>query len=176
MATNIPLTIQATIKSPQAGMSAIHFGDQHLTFSPAVLDNYWVVVLDRSNLDVKANFSFSDTSQIPPELKPFLGDTGYIMIFTTSQLSFGNFPKDGLYDFLISEGAGTALKTGIQISEALKDNWINKAAYTLVAILGEEGSRCYESMDIEEDALITALQLIPIMIEGKTLYTPAAIS
>ena len=176
MTSNIPLTIMASIDGGVAGYSKISIGDNRLKFPGEVYDQYWGVIIDRLDLSVVSKFTFSDFSKVPEELEPYLGKTQYILILTSCRLDLTKIPTDALVDFLKTEGSGIALEKATQISDAFSGNWPEHCAYTLVAVLGDEGSRAYEGFEVFGPAMVSTLELVPITIEGKTYYTPISMN
>jgi hypothetical protein len=171
MASNVPLTIQTVQNSNNDGTIVI--GSNTLNLSYSTYSNvYWAVVLDRSDLSVKANFTFSDNSNVPSQLQPFLGNTQYVLILTTQSLSTTNLPQGALYSFLTSEGAGTELKRIEQIYEALNCGtwgWVN---YCFVGVLGNANTISFEYSSYE-NTLLSTLYFFPVGFGSGVLYTPA---
>jgi len=185
MANNVSITIQATTDPVKLGYSRFAMGDGENQYIPIDRSapnhggtQYWIVIIERTTLKIEASFAFNDNSAIPPQLKPYQGNSQYFMIFSTYQMYMGQFPTGDLYNFLISEGAGVQLKRAEQIYANLNCSSITQAAYTLVAVLGDDGGAAFEGLKLAIDGpgLVTTLQLIPIDIGGKPLYTPGALT
>lgn len=175
MASNVSLSILAS----NTGMnlnSRITFGTQKLISPYTNHNQYWIVVIDRYDLSVKANFHVSNNNSVPAQLGPFMGNTQYIMILTTQNLGSNNLPTGPFYDFLISEGAGVQLKRAEQIYEAFGCASFGNVAYTLVSILGDDGGPAFEGSNFVDHAYFTTLELVAVDIAGKTIYTPASLS
>lgn len=171
MANNVPLTIQTVMSGNMP--SAMVIGSNNLSIDMKLRNVYWFVVLDRSDLSVKANFTTTTNNAVPSQLQPFQNDSQYVMIMTTQNLGTGYLPQGPLYDFLINEGAGTQLKRAEQIYEALNCGtwgWIN---YAYVAILGDPSTNGFEFLSYYQGAILSTLFFFPTNIGGKTIYTPA---
>ena len=181
MSSIVPLTISASTTKSQSP-SRIGIGKNNFfTITPppnAVDPLYWILIVDRSTLQVKENFTFSDNAAIPAKLSVYLGHSQYLMIFTTYQMFLGNFPTGKLYKFLMTEGAGLELKRAEQIAETINCSAAILSNYTLVSVLGNDGGESFEEFMLytESNLLVTTLQLIPFSLGGKTLYTPAEIT
>lgn len=171
MATNVPLTIQTTQNTNTDGVIVV--GTNRLSLAYGTYSNvYWAVVLDRSDLSVKANFTFSDNSSVPSQLQPFLGNTQYVLILSTQGLTTTNLPQGALYSFLTGEGASTELNRIEQIYEALNCGtwgWVN---YCFVGVLGSANTISYEFSTYEE-TLLSTLYFFPVSFGNGVLYTPA---
>lgn len=171
MANNVPLTIQTPMSGNLA--SRIVIGSNQLAIDQNLRNVYWFVILDRSDLSVKANFTTTTNNAVPSQLSPYLNDSKYIMILTTQNLGTGHLPQGALYDFLINEGANRQLNRAEQIFEALNCGnwgWIN---YVYVAVLGDTSTSGFEYLDLYNSAILTTLHFFPVTIGGQTLYTPA---
>lgn len=172
MASNVPLTIQAGI-SPNYG-SQIVIGSKSVTPPKFGSNMYWALILDRTNLAVKENFTFTSNNMVPPQVTPYIEGSKYIMILTTMGLSTQNLPQGAFYDFLIESGAGAALKRIEQIFEALNCGTWGQAGYTFVTVLDKDPSTSgFDFSDIYEYALVSTLQFIPFQIGPNVLYSPA---
>ena len=136
-------------------------------------NEYCVVVLQRSDLKIVTSFTFTDNSSVPSQLSPYLGNADYTFIFTTNALSSANLPTGALYDWLISEGAGTCLKSLEQLYAGLNcGNW-GAFSYALVGVFGssDEGG-AIEGMAVQQNALLMTLEYQPVTVAGNTFYTP----
>ena len=175
MSSNVPLSIQTSV-SDVSSPSIINIGGNRLSFSdPAYTGLYWIVILDRSDLSVKLNINFSSNNAVPPALAPFLpGNSQYIMILSTYNLSSANLPTGKFYNFLISEGAGAKLKTLEQIYAAFNCSSWGRMGYALVTVLNNSPSGSFEfkSETYNDQLMASTLLLDPIQIGSQTLYTP----
>lgn len=168
MATNIPLTIQCSCVPYPPGK--IVFGTNNLSISASAGDCYWVVVVDRTDLTIVQNFTFSDSSDVPPALVPYQDNSQYMMILTSNQLISYNLPTGDFYNFLVSVGAGPALQNLEQIYTALGSGYWTTMAYTLVAVF--DSSAGYEYSDYQNNVVVNTLTLIPVQVGSGVLYTP----
>lgn len=180
-ATNVPLTLQTMISySNNSYFSAMGIGktglNQQVTVAPATLGYYWIVLLDRSDLSVKLNFTFQANNAIPSQLAPFISSQGqYILILTTIGLSSSNLPTGDFYNFLIKEGAGAQLKTLEQIYAAFNCGTWGRFGYTMVTVLDGENSGSFEFSAITGWAMVSTLLFQPVQVGSQTIYTPIAI-
>jgi hypothetical protein len=171
MASNVPLTIQTIQNTTLA--STIVIGSNTLSCQYTLKNVYWIVILDRADLSVKANFTFATNNVVPSQLQPFLNNAQYIMILTTQSLATSNLPQGAFYNFLVGEGAETLLNKAEQIYEALNCGtwgWLN---YTYVCVIGDQSSSGYEFLDYYNSAVVNTLYFFPITVGNQTLYTPA---
>ena len=170
MASNVPLTIQTIQNSNNDGTIVI--GSNALYLSYSTHNNvYWAVVLDRSDLSVKANFTFTTNDVVPSQLTPFAGNSQYILILSTQSLQTANLPQGAFYDFLTKEGASSGLNRMEQIYEALNCGtwgWVN---YAFVTVLGDDSSGSFEFVNYE-GALLSTLYFFPVQVGSAVLYTP----
>ncbi|MFN8288653.1 MAG: hypothetical protein U0U70_00210 [Chitinophagaceae bacterium] len=171
MASNVPLTIQTGIMQNYG--SRIVFGSNNLSINYSLQNVYWAVVIDRTNLNVVQNFTFTDNQDVPSQLTPYLNNPQYLMILTTQNLSSANLPAGSLYQMLMNEGAGAQLQRLEQIYESLSCGTWGWMGYSLVSVL--DNSVSYESSAFYDNAFVTTLQLIPIQVGTGVLYTPATI-
>jgi hypothetical protein len=172
MATNVPLTIQ-TIQNVN-NSSQIVIGSNSLICEQKQ-NVYWFVVVDRSDLSVKANFTTSTNNAVPSQLTPYLNNTQYVMIVTTQGLTTANLPTGPLYEFFIKEGAGSVLNRAEQIYETLgcgSWGWLN---YAYATILGDANSDGFEFMGLYEPTMVTTLTFMPTTVNGATIYTPTTL-
>ncbi|NOT50045.1 MAG: hypothetical protein HOP10_02065 [Chitinophagaceae bacterium] len=171
MASNVPLTIQTGVTQNYG--SYIVIGSNALALNYQLQNIYWAVVVDRSNLNVVQNFTFTDNQNVPSQLTPYIGNPQYILILTTQNLSSTNLPAGNFYQLLVKEGAGVQLQRLEQIYEALSCGTWGWMGYTLVAVL--DNSTSYESAEFYDNAFVTTLQLIPVQVGSGVLYTPATL-
>ena len=128
------------------------------------------MVVDRSNLNVVQNFTFTDNQNIPSQLSPYVNNSGYILILTTSRLQSNNLPAGSFYQFLMSIGAGSALLSIEQIYATLSCGTWGNMAYTLVAVL--DGSGGIEFSDYNFNIVAYPIQLMPVTFGSSVMYTP----
>ncbi|WP_235297962.1 hypothetical protein [Portibacter marinus] len=166
---SIALTIQAPLVNNLGARIVI--GKNQLYLDSSKINLYWMVVVDRTDLSVKANFTFSTNDKVPKELNPYLNNSQYILILTTQLLKSANLPVGDFYNYLIKEGADRELKRCEQIFAALNcGNWAYWA-YSYVTIMGDDTTSGFELFGFTDSTIMT-LQLQPVNISGKTYYTP----
>jgi hypothetical protein len=172
MAGIVPLTIQTGVRS--SSNSVIVIGSNYLSLKAAVQNVYWAVIVDRTNLTVVENFTFSDNQNVPPQLVPYSTNDQYIFILTTQGLTSANLPAGKLYQFLIQEGAGVQLKKLEQVYAALNCGSWGWMGYALVSVFDTRGS--FEFAEYYQHAMLSTLQLVPVQIGSGVLYTPGNLS
>lgn len=169
MAANVPLTIQTCVYNNYGNIVCI--GNNVLQLGYGTPNLYWAIVVDRTNLNVVANFTFSDNSNVPSQLAPYQGNPQYMLILSTMQLSSTNLPVGNLYKFLVSQGAGSELQRIEQIYAALNCGTWGNLGYTLVTVLDTTGG--YDYSEYYQQAFVSTLQLIPVQVGSGIMYTPA---
>ena len=173
MASPVPLTVQSSNSRNITANIVIGSNSLHLALNDWNL--YWVVVVDRVDLSVKANFTFTENDQIPPQLNPFLQNTQYILIVTTQMLGSNNLPVGAWHEFLLDEGANVELFKLEQIFEAFNCGTWGNMGYSFVAVSGDDGGKGYESGNVLEIVDFLTLTLLPVEVDGKPMYTPTSI-
>lgn len=164
---NVPLTIQCCLYNNYGNVVSI--GSNNLVLGYTTPNLYWAVVVDRTNLNVVANFTFSDNSDVPSQLAPY-SNSGYILVLSTMQLLCTNLPVGNFYNFLVSIGAGKELQRVEQIFGSLNcGTWAN-LGYVLVTVMDETQGYDYSSYD--QNAFLSTLELMPIQVGTGELYTP----
>lgn len=172
MASNVPLTIQTGLMANYG--SAIVIGSNQIFLDYQLNNQFWVVVIDRTDLSVKLNLNFSANNAVPSQLNQYIGNGQYLMIFTTQNLSSTNLPTGALYQFLTQQGAANVLNDLEQIYEALNCGSWGWMSYLCVAMLDNSGS-AYEFSNIYNPAMVNTFQLIPVQVGNQTLYTPVSV-
>jgi hypothetical protein len=170
MASNVPLTIQTCVYNNIGNEVCIGSNILQLGYSTPNL--YWAVVVDRSNLNVVLNFTFSDNSNVPPQLAAYQNNPKFMLILSTMQLSSTNLPVGNFYNFLVGQGAGAELQRIEQIYAALNCGTWGNLGYTLVTVF--DNSAGYDYSTYNQDAIVSTLQLIPLQVGTGVLYTPSA--
>ena len=172
MANPIPLTIQSSNESLLSSQITIGTNSLELVYNQPNL--YWILVIDRTDGSVKENFTFSSNDTVPSQLDPYKGNTQYILVLATQQLSSPNLPTGDLYKYLLSEGAGPELKQLEQIFAAFNCGTWGMMAYAYVAIMGDDSTSGFEASAVSDNAAFLVLQLIPVTVNGQTLYSPTS--
>ncbi len=169
---SLPLTIQTPMVSNLGAKIVID--NNYLSLPYSVNNAYWFVIIDRKTLKVVVNVHTSDNQNVPSEVQPYVGNTDYILILTTSLINSANIPTGNLYKYLIQEGASTELKRMEQIYATLNcGNW-GWFAYTFVGIMDNSGTPGYELFNYVNSTVMT-MQLIPITTPSGIIYTVAPI-
>lgn len=169
MGTSVPLTVCASNERNLGAEIAI--GSNRLSLNYQLTNVYWIVIIDRSDLSVKANFHFSNNADVPPELNPYLNNSQYILILATQVLGSNNLPTGAFYKFLMGEGSGLQLVRLEQIFEAFNCGSWGSMSYAFAAILGDPNTTGFESSTVQDSANFLTLQLQPFEVDGKTMYT-----
>lgn len=170
----LPLTIQTCNYENYASIVAI--GDKQVNIHDPVRNAYWMLVLNRHDASIAANFHFSDNSQVPSQLNPYLGNSEYILVLTTRQLNSANIPVGAFYDYLIEEGAGIGLKTIEQIYGSLNCGTWATFGYTFVAIMGDPTTNGFEFYNYLNNAFVSTLLLVPFKVDDGVHYTPTTLT
>ena len=174
MASALPLTIQSTV---QPGYGAkIVIGKNYLTCPSTDNNLYWVVVMDRKDASVKENFTFSANDSVPPQLKPYLGNSEYVLILATQTLQSANLPTGAWHDYLVDDGAGACLLELEQIFATLNCGTWGWMAYCLVTVMGDKTMNGFECSAVQSYVGLLNLQLMPVTFGKDTLYTPVSLS
>jgi len=171
MAKNVPLTIQTVLSGNLS--SQIVVGSNVLSCDYNASNVYWFVILDRSDLSVKANFTVTANNAVPAQMKPFLNNPQYVLIMTTQKLKSANLPQGPFYDLLVNEGAGPLLNRAEQVYETLSCGTWGWFSYAYVSVVGDPTTDGYEYLDIYNMAMVSTLHFFPTTVNGATLYTPA---
>jgi hypothetical protein len=175
MADNsVPLTV---VSSPYNNYywAQIAIGKNVLTQTPGH-PAYWFVVIDRGSLAVVYN-----QTQTAPNVAPNLGThntTDYILITATLGLGLNIQPQGALFNFLDVNGAGMELRRVEQVATQLSCGSLGTFGYALVSVLGNTNIPGFEGSQITASSQgpILTLQLLPLNIGGKTVYTPVQLS
>lgn len=172
----IPLTILAPGNEP--GINAgnyIIMGKESLTDSKEFHDgHYWLVTVNRRTLKVVGNESTTNNKDIPASVKPYVGSHDFFIVLATYNISGNNLPTGAFYDFLLSAGAGTKLKSLEQAFEQLGTSSINWPSYVLVTTLDNTDANAVEELNFTGSSILTA-QLEPVMVDGAPFYTPVTL-
>ncbi len=175
---NIPLTVLATNgngKRPHMAIGLYDQPDYNLIDFPGTGNEYWMVILDRSNLKVVENFSFIDGSTIPPKMNSYLDNSEYLYVLTTANQLSASVPTGSFYKWLISEGAGLGLRRVERAISALNCSGYLFFSYTLIGIFGSGDSGSLEYANLVDPTLFSPVELMPTTIDGKTIYSPVVL-
>lgn len=170
---NIPFTV----KSPRNtnGQAVVVVGGSTYAPNPYTNNSFWFLIIDRTTLQVVFNVLQQSNTTLPAGIEKF-NDPRFLLIFVTISLGTLRVPQGPLYAYLIENGAGVALKRLEQISAQLNCGEINALAYCLVDILGEATSLGLESGAYDGMGPVMTLQLMPVVAQGTTYWTPITLS
>lgn len=176
--TTVPLTIYGShSQSFRAGKLAI--GKNVIEQSPTQ-GGYWIVVIDRSSLAVVYNKMHSS-----PNTAPDLGNlnnTDHILVVASLSVGLNHQPQGEFFKFLDLNGAGRQLRHIEQIATQFNCGSLGTFGYALVGLLGNLNQPGFELSAIGSLEGVAAagpfltVQLMPITIGGKTVYTPVQLS
>ncbi len=150
----------------------IAVGSNILTQSPPQR-GFWFVVIDRTNLAIVYNQVQTDPSAAP-NVGQHSGDN-YILVMASLGMGLGRQPQGALYTFLDKNGAGRELRRVAQVAAQLNCGSLGTYAYGLVSIMGKAKGFEVSAVSTGHSAILT-LQLMPVDIGGKKLYTPVQLS
>lgn len=133
---------------------------------------YWIVVIDRSSLNVVYNQIQTSWNQAP-DLGPY-NTTDYILVVASLGVGLNIPPQGDFFNFLDANGGGRELRRVEQIATQFNCGSLGTFGYALVGILGNTNLPGFEASIIGRGGTgpILTLQLMPTTIGGKTVYTP----
>lgn len=136
---------------------------------------YWIVVIDRSSLSVVYN-----QVQASPNQLPNLGNyntSDYLLAVASLGVGLNNPPQGDFFQFLDVNGGGRELRRVEQIATQFNCGSLGTFGYALVGILGNTNQPGFEASQVGIAGVgpILTVQLMPITIGGKTVYTPVQI-
>ncbi len=173
----VPLTVLSS--SSDTTHPAVRLGREGPTFSGDAkgAGSYWIVVLNLRTLEVVFNQATHEYDKAPDVSK--YDTREHLLIVTTYCLGTGHVPQGAFYDFLYDNGGGRELKRIVQLNNTLGCGSWGSVKYGLIGLLGpgRPAIRSIEASDIEYRAhgLILTAQLVPITIDGETIYRPQAL-
>ena len=172
MASNLPLTLQVIV-ADHAGTgysNRVVIGNTQLKADEHLRNIYWALVVDRTNLNVVENFTFTDNNTIPPQFANYTNNSQYMLILSSQILLTASIPAGQFYAYLKQLGAGQKLESIEQFYQTLGcGNWVY-LSYTMVTVF--DSSEAIEFSEYKSDSVYT-LQLIPVPTPSGVLYTPA---
>jgi hypothetical protein len=136
---------------------------------------YWILVVDRSSLQVVYNQVQGSPSQAP-DIGNF-NTPDYLLIVATLGVGLNNPPQGDLFQFLDVNGGGRELRRIEQIAFQFNCGSLGTFGYALVGILGNTNQPGFEASQVGLSGVgpILTVQLMPMNIGGKTVYTPVQI-
>ena len=169
-----PLTVVSNPNN-QYYWGQIAIGTNVLTQQPSQ-GGYWFVVIDRGSLAVVYN-----QMQAAPNVAPNIGNfnnTNYILVVATLGVGLNNVPQGALFNFLDVNGGGRELRRVEQVGMQLNCGSLGTFGYALVGVLGNLNVPGFEGSWLATSGTgpILTVQLMPIVVDGKTVYTPVDLS
>lgn len=137
---------------------------------------YWFVIIDRGSLQVVYNQLHTSANTVP-DLSSF--DNGdHILAFASIGVGLNNQPQGDLFKFLDMNGTGRELRRVSQLAVQFNCGSLGTFGYALVGIMGEQNLPGFEVSQFSAPATgpILTVQLMPSVIDGKTIYTPVQLS
>jgi hypothetical protein len=174
----VPMTLQSNMKNLFGCQVVIGKRGSQSKFQPDpyTLNSLWFLVLDRSTLKQVYSQSSQNNDNPPSGLSKYL-TSDYILCVASNALDTDNVPQGPLYDLLSENGAGQQLQRLVQINAQLSCGSIGQVSYILVNVPGTGLPGLEENAIIQGPgvgAVMTA-QLLPTVINGKTVYTPVEV-
>ncbi|HMS70760.1 MAG TPA: hypothetical protein PKD18_21585 [Saprospiraceae bacterium] len=172
MASNLPLTLQVVVTDHQGSgySNRVVMGTTQLACDQNLRNVYWALVVDRTNLNVVENFTFSDNNTIPPKLTQYTTNSQYMLILSSQILLTASIPAGQFYAYLLQLGAGPQLQSIEQFYQTLGcGNWVY-LNYTMITVFGS--GEAIEYSEYKEDSVYT-LELVPVPATNGVMYTPS---
>lgn len=165
---SVPVTVYGSYNSNNAFIAV---GGQAYTPNPPVDNYYWYLVLDLTSLRAVVSLVSNNATQVPADIQPYVGNAQYLLIFVTLALKSNHLPQGALYNFLHSAGAGDQLNRAEQIGSQINTGWLSKLSYILAATMNPADGSGFEEFSYDTYPIMT-FQLMPVVVGGKTIYTP----
>lgn len=167
---SVPVTVMGNLTSPSVG---IRIGTQWVrTTSAPPPASTWFVVIDLTFLQVVANVVSTSKDQVPPELGPYIGNPGFLLIATSVAWRWDSVPQGALYAFLRSTGSGGGLDRAEQLYAQLGTGYFSNMGYILAATLDPRDGSGFEEFSHFGVIPIMTFSLMPVTVAGKTRYVP----
>ncbi len=172
--TPVGLTVVSSL-SNQFFFTQMAIGSNVLSQQPKQ-SGYWFVVLDRSDLSVVYN-EFQTANDVAPNIGSY-NSSDYILVVASAGVGLNRQPQGPLFKFLDLNGAGRELRRVDQVAVQLNCGSLGTFGYALVGVLGDMNMPGFEASQITNPATgpILTVQLAPVDVNGKTVYTPVALS
>lgn len=171
--SNIPVTLQ--IKSQY---SEIYIGSGKIPIpSKQPYQEFWYYGVDLHNPTGPAVFNVLSKSntEVPNEVLAHENAENVLLCFMFASVQVSHLPQGSMYTFLRETGAGPALARTEQIAEQSGSSVIAFPAYGLAATMSTSDEPGFETVDYFNPGILP-FQLMPISIDGKTVYTPVQVS
>ena len=137
---------------------------------PGAYDYYWLVVIDRTNLQVVANAVTEDGSVVPPAVKKFDGNNKYILVVTSYSKNCSSQPIGELDTFIKVNGGGIKYEAIQQIASVVGKVNDTSYNYLMVSVMGSK-SEAIEVFSIGSATLNLPMELMLI----ECMYSPELI-
>jgi|GEM_PF-1399570 len=150
--------------------------DKKLYTPPSHSGNvFWYVVVSLTNLtDVPVNIVSKDNSTVPPEVAHYAGRYDYMLCFCSLNGGVPYVPQGELYNFLELIGAADFLQRLEQVASQTGSALAQNYAYNFADALTQGDNKAIEALSFAHTPVMT-LQLLPITVDGKTVYTPVKV-
>lgn len=167
---NIPVTIQCNGQYTQVVIGNTRTSPPK---EKEYVNEFWYVVVDLSNPTAApvVNVLDSDNSRLPAAIQPYVGKDGFMLCFAFLNVLTSHIPQTGLFLELRRIGSGPQLRRIEQLVEQIGSNVFDVANYALAATMLDTDAPGFEAANFYNPALLT-FQLMPITVEGKTVYSP----
>ena len=165
----VPLTVKASYQNNDLQIvinsKAVKYPGSSTAFG------LWYVVVNNQSLDVLASVVSNDADSVPSEIAKYENNTDAFLVVSSVGMMATMLPAGNLYTFLRNTGSGTALDHLEQLFEQLGTGSLGWASYALIATLDQSDAPGIEGSAMNESTILTAT-LMPVEIDGKTVYTP----
>lgn len=172
---SVPLSILSS-RDTSYHWAKIGIGKNILSQSNPPQRAFWIVVIERATLTVVYN-QLQLQSNVAPNLGSF-NTPDYILCVATMGLGLDMTPSGAFFQFLDANGAGRALRRVEQLATQFGCGSLGTYAYALCSVLGNLDQPGFEACNVEGTASgpYLTVQLMPIQVQGKTVYTPVELS
>ncbi len=168
-AKSVPLTVKASYDNQDL---QVVIGSKSVPYpGSSNPKGLWFVVVDNQSLDVLASVVSSDSDSVPSEVAKYENSTDAFLVVASVGVNANALPQGNLYAFLRGAGSSTALDHFEQLFERLATGSLGWASYGLIATLDETDAPGIEGAAMNGATILTAT-LLPVEIDGKTVYTP----
>jgi hypothetical protein len=171
MADNVPLSVASSLHTGSFFAQVAIGNDKYSTDK----QGYWFLVVDRSTLKVVENINQTANTTAP---KLAHNTVDHILIVATAGVGLDKTPQGDLFKFIDLNGGGRELRRVEQIGRQFNCGHFGTFGYTLVGILGNQNKPGFDLSQISGSGSgpFLALSLIPTIVNGKTIYSPATLS
>ncbi len=171
--SNIPVTLQINEK-----YSEIYIGSEKIRVpSQNPYQEFWYYGIDLRNPTGPAVFSVltKSNTEVPAEVLAHENDENVLLCFMFVSVQVSHLPQGSLYTFLREVGAGPALARTEQMVEQSGSSIFAFPNYGLATTMLTGDEPGFESVEYFNTGYLT-FQLMPVIIDGHTVYTPVQVS